>query len=162
MEKIKNKKLLILVVIILVIFLIGLFVIRRNNITRNEGLNGNYDIIYKKYGVNEYSVVSISDEQLANIYLNNFRYYLFYETDYAYDLLDEEYRNTRFGSVDRFKEYVNGLNYNDISVKEYSISDGKNFIEIHTKNNEIYVFRINSVLDYKVYLDNYTVEILVD
>lgn len=163
MNEIKNKKMLFLIIIfIIIIFLVVMYFISRNNIVRNEGLIGDYDIINKKYGVNEYSVVNISDEQLVNIYLNNFRYYLFYETDSAYELLDDNYRNVKFGSIDMFKKYVNSLNYKDLSVKKYSISEGKNLIEVHTKNNEVFVFRIKGIFDYKVYLDDYTVEILIN
>lgn len=162
METIKKyKKLLILIIIVLVVVLIVKVIYDKRGSLLNSGLTGNYNIIYKKYGVNEYSTVNISDEQLANIYLNNFRYYLFYETEYAYELLDDDYKNIRFGSIDNFKNYVSSINYNDISVDEYSISYGKSFIEVHTKNNENFIFKINGILDYKVYLDNYTVEILV-
>ena len=42
----------------------------------------------KKYGVNEYSPVNITDEQMATIYLNDFKYNLLNDVNYAYELLN--------------------------------------------------------------------------
>ena len=160
MDFIKKYKNVILIVGVLVILFIIVKIILDNRSNIFNGLSGDYSFIYKKYGVNEYSPVDISDEQLANMYLNNFKNFLISDIDYAYGLIDEEYRNIKFGSIDGFKDYVSNINYTNLSVKEYSISNVKNFIEVHTMDDRVFIFRINSVLDYSVYLDNYTVDIL--
>ena len=114
----------------------------------------------KTYGVNEYSLVNITDEQMANIYLNNFKSYLFSDINYAYQLLKEEYRNKKFGTVENFINYINKINYSNMTLNKYSIEDRENKIyTLYTKDNKVYIFKVLSVMEYEVYLDDYTVEI---
>lgn len=155
----RNKILLILGIVIIIAFVVIKLIIDNNNLSINSNETDEYDMIYKKYDINEYSVINISDEQLANIYLNNFRYYLFNDIEFAYNLLDEEYRNIKFGSIDSFREYVNNSKYSDYTIEEYSVATDKRFIEVHILNDKKIIFKINGVLDYKVYLDDTTVEI---
>lgn len=155
----RNKILIVLAIVIVIIIIIVKLVVDNNRTLLGHGLVDDYKSIYKKYGVNEYSVINISDEQLANIYLNNFKYYLINDIEYAYNLLDEEYRNIRFGSIEKFSEYLNNIKYSDFSIEEYSVGTDKRFIKIDILNNEKIIFKINGVLDYSVYLDDYTVEI---
>ena len=155
----RNKILLILGIVIIIAFVVIKLIIDNNNLLINSNGIDEYDMIYKKYDINEYSVINISDEQLANIYLNNFKYYLFNDIESAYNLLDEEYRNIKFGSIDSFREYVNNSKYSDYTIEEYSVATDKRFIEVHILNDKKIIFKINGVLDYKVYLDNTTVEI---
>lgn len=155
----RNKILLILGIVIIIAFVVIKLIIDNNNLLINSNGIDEYDMIYKKYDINEYSVINISDEQLANIYLNNFKYYLFNDIESAYNLLDEEYRNIKFGSIDSFREYVNNSKYSDYTIEEYSVATDKRFIEVHILNDKKIIFKINGVLDYKVYLDNTTIEI---
>ena len=155
----RNKILLILGIVIIIAFVVIKLIIDNNNLSINSNGIDEYDMIYKKYDINEYSVINISDEQLANIYLNNFRYYLFNDIEFAYNLLDEEYRNIKFGSIDSFREYVNNSKYSDYTIEEYSVATDKRFIEVYILNDKKIIFKINGVLDYTVYLDDTTVEI---
>lgn len=157
----KKKILLIFIVVVIFAIVIIKFILNRNRQFYSHNLN-EYTIIHKKYGVNEYSPVNISDEQLANIYLNDFKYYLFNDIEYAYNLLEDSYRSIKFGNIENFKKYVDSINYSKLVVNEYRISNSKNFIEVHTLNDEKYIFKINGVLDYIVYLDDHTVEISLE
>ena len=155
----RNKILLILGIVVIIAIVVIKIIIDNNNLSINSNETDEYEMIYKKYNINEYSVINISDEQLANIYLNNFRYYLFNDIEFAYNLLDEEYRNIKFGSIDSFREYVNNSKYSDYTIEEYSVATDKRFIEVHILNDKKIIFKINGVLDYTVYLDDITVEI---
>jgi len=158
----KHKRIFLLILvfgILLSFYLIREFIASKTIYTESY-LNGEeYIMNPKTYGVNEYSLVNITDEQMANIYLNDFKYNLYNDINTAYQLLNQEYRNLRFGSIDSFINYVNGLNYNDINIDRYSISDDNEYIRVYTKNNSVYIFKIISVMEYEVYLDDYTVEI---
>lgn len=155
----KNKILLILIVFIFLIFVVVKLIIDNNKTLIGHELIDEYESIYKKYDVNEYTVINISDEQLANIYLNNFKYYLVNDIDYAYGLLDNDYKKIKFGTIENFTDYVKKIEYNNFSIKEYSVDSNKEFIEVILLNDEKIIFKINGVLDYKVYLDDNTVKI---
>ena len=160
-EIIKKNKMLTLLIVTFVT-LISIYVVREIRASRdiyNESyLDGkDYDMIQKTYGVNEYSPVNISDERMAEIYLNDFKQYLYNDISSAYYLLNEEYRNARFGSIDEFINYFNTFNYSNMSMEQYSIEDKS--MTVYTKDGNKYIFKIKSVMEYEVYLDDYTVEI---
>lgn len=159
-KKYKKTFLLVLVfVVILSFYLIREFIASRT-IYNESYLDGeDYIMNPKTYGVNEYSPVNITDEQMANIYFNDFKNNLYSDVNYAYQLLNTEYRDLKFGSIDNFINYVNGLNYSNMVMEKYSASDDNEFITVYTKDNKEYIFKIISVMEYEVYLDDYTVEI---
>lgn len=160
---IKSHKKTFLIVLLFIVLLLFYFIrefIASRSIYTESYLNGEeYIMNPKTYGVNEYSPVNITDEQMANIYLNDFKYNLYNDINYAYQLLNEEYRNLKFGSIDSFVNYINQLNYNNMVMDKYSISSDNEFITVYTKDGGVYIFNVISVMEYEVYLDNYTVEI---
>lgn len=156
----KNSKTVLLILVFVV--LLSMYFIREfiasRDIYNESYLNGeDYIMTPKKYGVNEYSVINITEEQMAKIYLNDFENYLYYDINYAYQLLNEQYRNLKFGSIENFANYINS--FNDITLDRYSIGEENNTITIYTKDNKKFIFKIISVMEYEVYFDDYTVEI---
>ena len=159
-KKYKKTFLLVLVFVVLLAFYLIRNFIASRTIYNESYLNGeDYIMNPKTYGVNEYSPVNISDEQIATIYLNDFKYNVYNDVNYAYSLLNQEYRNLKFGAIDNFVNYVNNLNYNNMIVDKYSVSADNEFITVYTKDNNKYIFKVISVMEYEVYLDDYTVEI---
>lgn len=159
-KKYKKTFLLVLVFVVLLAFYLIRNFIASRTIYNESYLNGeDYIMNPKTYGVNEYSPVNISDEQIATIYLNDFKYNVYNDINYAYNLLNQEYRNLKFGAIDNFVNYVNNLNYNNMVVDKYSVSADNEFITVYTKDNNKYIFKVISVMEYEVYLDDYTVEI---
>lgn len=162
-EILKKYKYIVILIVIVLIFVLIYFIreyMASKEIYTESYLNGEeYIMNPKKYGVNEYSPMNISDEKMANIYLNDFKNNIFNDINYAYSLLNEEYRNLKFGSVENFINYVNGLDYSDIKVDSYSINKKKNTITVYTEKGNEYIFKIFSVMEYEVYLDDSTVEI---
>ena len=162
-DLIKKYKVIVLLVAVLLIFILAYFIreyIASKDIYTESYLDGEeYIMNPKTYGVNEYSPMNVTDEQMASIYLNDFKNNLYNDINYAYELLNEEYRNLKFGSVDNFVNYVNGLNYKNMVMDSYSVNEGDSTITIYTKDDNTYIFKIISVMEYEVYLDDYTVEI---
>ncbi len=158
----KNSKtgLLILVFVVLMsMYFIREFIASRD-IYNESYLNGEeYVMTPKKYGVNEYSVINITDEQMAKIYLNDFENYLYNDINYAYQLLNEQYRNLKFGSIENFTNYINSIKYTDITLDRYSVGEESKTITVYTKDDKKFIFKIISVMEYEVYFDDYTVEI---
>lgn len=158
----ENKKsyiwLVVLVIIGLLVFYgIKIYRSKKTLVPTNNYIN--YTINPKTYDVNEYNLVNINDRQLAAIYLNDYRNYLKNNIDQAYELLNEEYRSKKFNNIQEFKDYINSININTMSVEKYNISDDKKIIDVYISDNDRFIFKIKNILEYEVYLDDTTVEI---
>lgn len=115
--------------------------------------------------LNDNNYFSYTVMQENDIMLKYFSYYkrLMQENpDMAYLLLDEEYRNKRFGSVEEFKNYVS-KNQEDIQTyvaKEYEVNnleDGTEYI-CQDQYKHSYIFKVSAVMQFQVKLDTYTIE----
>lgn len=158
----ENKKsyiwLVVLVIIGLLVFYgIKIYRSKKTLVPTNNYIN--YTMNPKTYDVNEYNLVNITDRQLAAIYLNDYRNYLKNNIEQAYELLNEEYRSKKFNNIQEFKDYINSININTMSVEKYNISDDKKIIDVYISDNDRFIFKIKSILEYEVYLDDTTVEI---
>lgn len=158
----ENKKsyiwLVVLVIIGLLVFYgIKIYRSKKTLVPTNNYIN--YTMNPKTYDVNEYNLVNITDRQLAAIYLNDYRNYLKNNIDQAYELLNEEYRSKKFNNIQEFKDYINSININTMSVEKYNISDDKKIIDVYISDNNRFIFKIKNILEYEVYLDDTTVEI---
>ena len=158
----ENKKSYIWLVVLTIIGLLvfyGIKIYRSKKILVPTNKYINYTMNPKTYGVNEYNLVNITDRQLAAIYLNDYRNYLKNNIDQAYELLNEEYRSKKFNNIQEFKDYINSININTMSVEKYNISDDKKIIDVYISDNDRFIFKIKSILEYEVYLDDTTVDI---
>lgn len=156
----KNKGLKkILIVCILLVSIIILFLVWYNTREKPEGISDEdlYYITPKKYEINEYSTVLITDEEMIQKYLNDYIYYLRYDINKAYYLLDENYRNKKFPSIDDFSYYINGM-LDSITIIDRYKKVGKIYY-LYDMNDNMFVFSTKGVMTYKVYFDDKTVEI---
>lgn len=155
----KNKSgiKIIIILVLIVIFTLAYFLIK---LFFGED-NKNEYIFLKNYEVNEYIPTYVSDEDMAEIYLNDYIYNLNHNIQKAYNLLNEEYRNKRFGSFSNYISYVNSLNYSNYKLKSYykKSADGYIIFGVYDTNGNFYAFKTKGVMQYSVYLDDYTVEI---
>ncbi len=166
MKKTNLLKLIILLLIILFIcIVILLFSKKNNNITNKE--TSNADIkqeigIKNKYECNEFEYVMMSVDNLILLYFNDYKSIALKDPEQGYNLLDKEYREKRFGSIDKYKEYLeknkeqiqistleNYLTENEGNTTKYICTD---------ENNNHYIFKENSIMDYTVMLDDYTID----
>ena len=158
----KNKKIiLVCIVLLLVTILIYLFSINRNNVL-NETVE---DYTYlKNYSSNEYVPVYVTEEDMAKKYLNDYKNNILNDLEEAYNSLNKDYRDKRFGSLDKYKEYVNNsisISTYSMEVDKYSVSSmsGDKVFNIYDKSGNQYIIREKSIMNYEVYLDEYTVVI---
>lgn len=147
----------IIIAIIILVFVGAYFIISK--LTEDNSLD--YEEFLKNYEVNEYIASYVSDEDMAKIYLNDYIHNMFYNVEKAYNLLDEEYRTKKFGSLDDFKVYVDGLEYSTYVLSRYYKKDTDGYIifGVYDKNGNFFAFKTKGVLQYTVFLDDYTVEI---
>ena len=79
----------------------------------------------------------------------------------AYNLLDEEYRAKKFQNITNYKNYVNSLTYSKYELDSFYIEekDGYKIFGVYDTNGNMFIFKTRGVMQYTVYLDDYTVEI---
>ena len=111
---------------------------------------------------NLFTYEETSQENIVKKYIDTFKKIILAKTDVAYDLLDEEYKKARFPSLEEFKEYVN--NNKDIifstRAEKYLVEklDGNTIYTCIDQNQKYFIFIEDVYMDYKVILDNYTLE----
>lgn len=162
MKQIKENKLLIIPVGMLIIVIS--IVLVRNYIGNRQKFKQNdekYVMTPKKYGVNEYSLVSTSEEQMASTYLNDYKNLLMSDINESYNLLNSEYKRIKYPNIETFKNYVNSINLSKMIVDRYGKKNCGEEIcyYIYDKLDNVYIFRVFSVMEYEVYLDDNTIEI---
>lgn len=149
----------IIVIILAVIYLPGII----KNQNSNNSINDKQSVEYtKNYEVNEYIPIMINDEQMSRIYLSDYMNNVLYNPDKAYDSLNKEYREKKFGSLDAYKNYINSLNLSKSSeLDKYATYDKYDYkyYDLYDKDGNRYIFKTNGVMQYEIYLDDYTVDI---
>ncbi len=105
----------------------------------------------------------ISEEDLISKYIYYYKTNAVLNSDIAYNLLDKEYREKRFGNIEEYKTYVENNKEKIYSslLDSYQIKeDGDNtrYICIDQYGN-YYIFTENAVMDYTVILDTYTIDL---
>jgi hypothetical protein len=119
------------------------------------------EITNKKY--NKYSYSNVSDEDIILDYINQYKTMAIYNTEKAYNLLDKEYREKRFGSLENYKRYVqeNKNSINTLKFTEFASKIRENYNQYTCINNsgDYYTFRVKSINSYVLILDNYTVDL---
>ena len=157
----KNKKLIsiCLLIIIFTILIINVFNNKKENIASKEE-----NELIEKYDANEYIPISITEEEIALKYLNDFKNIILSDTSKAYELLNNEYKNKKYGTYENFEKSIKeefSLAFNSMTIKEYSIIKKGKYKYFYIRNNrdDLFVFKEISIMNYEVFLDNYTVEI---
>lgn len=106
----------------------------------------------------------VSDDPYAlDRYLENYSIMAVYYPDLAYNLLDEEYRNKRFGSIESYKQYVldNENQLLNSTIKEYNISEKEGYTQyvIVDTNGNYYIFKVTDIMEYTLLTDFYTIDV---
>ena len=126
--------------------------------TKNNNIKRKYNIEPNKY--NKMPDYDVDKESFCSLLLDNFIEYCLYYPEKAYELLDEEYRNTRFKNFDNFKEYLEDAidTIEKSSVSQYIINKYDNYEEyvLIDFNENYYTFKCYGGYNYEVLLDNYT------
>lgn len=111
---------------------------------------------------NLYSYRIMQENEIIQKYFSYYKRFMQEDPEAAYELLDEEYRNKRFGSIEAFQNYIE-KNQDEIKTylaKEYKakeIEDGTQYICMD-QYQHYYLFNVTAVMQFSVQLDNYTIE----
>lgn len=150
---------------------------------QKEEYNNNIELTKYNAIVN----IVISDEEMAEKYFNSYIHNARYFPDEAYQSLDEEYRNAKFGSYENYKSYLasratelENLDYTYIkdisefdseeeykkyiynlekkSMEKFYINKEENYCVCVDGYNNYYIFEIVDIMNYKLILDTYTID----
>lgn len=143
-----------------------------NNTFSIEPINEKYDSIdkitikneideIKENDNNVYMNMKFDNEYLCKYYLNKYKKLSIAKPELAYKYLDEEYRKKRFGSLENFEEYINKNKKQIISVQcfKYYVEEYGNYTQyvIQDKYKNLYIFDVNTITDFSIKLDTYTI-----
>ncbi len=110
---------------------------------------------------NVYINKTSSSETKVKDYILLYKKLVLAEPEIAYNYMEEEYRNKRFGSIEKFKEYIenNRETIERISVEQYLTENHDDYTEYVAKDqySNLYIFDEKNVLDFTFKLDTYTI-----
>lgn len=160
----KNKSaVLVSSFLVVIIVLIGVYFVISSQIDANYVPNYLLEDFIpfpeKSLGVNEYKVVTVSEEDMIKNYFNSFVSLMLENIDEAYEKLDDETKLDIYKDINSFRikvEFIT-VDYAIVpSFAEYSVSsdeDGKKIYIVKDKRNNIYRFIVEAVMKYTVSLD---------
>ena len=111
---------------------------------------------------NQVTNVIGNDEYVSKQYLDYYKKLALGRPDIAYNLLDEEYRDARFGNLETYEQYIND-NRDDVKViqlSEYMVNRDSNISQYICKDTygKIYIFEEENPMELSTQLDVYTIE----
>lgn len=115
----------------------------------------------RKNSINRYSDIIIYNEDIINKYFTEYIKNALYNINVAYELLDEEYKNSKFENIEAFKKYIdnNRESILNSTINKYSKEQFEDYVQytIIDNYNKYYIIKETSVMKFKILLDNYTV-----
>jgi len=130
----------------------------------NEGqklTRSSFSIKEKIY--NKYDYKNISDEKVALDYIEVYKTFALYSQEEAYNLLDKQYGEKRFGSLENYKQYIrdNLSEVNNLTIISYLVEgrEGERQYICLDQNGKYYIMSETSIMNFSVILDTYTVDL---
>lgn len=118
--------------------------------------------IENKNNINDFVVQTITDQYLCQQYFLLQKRLMLSRPEISYSYLDEEYKNKRFGSLENYNKYIseNKEHILKTALKGYQVERIGDTSQYMCKDQygNYSLFNVEKVLDYKVFLDIYTVE----
>lgn len=168
MKKNNILKLIIAIVIVIIIILVLLlsYLIKGEEISDEiyqlpvEDIEGVQ--LKEKYECNEFTFTTLTSDNLVRMYLNDYKNNILNDLDKAYNSLNLEYKEKRFGSIENYKEYINENieKISQITLKQYQINSYEEYEEYVCLDqyDNYYIFNVTAVMQYTLKLDTYTLD----
>lgn len=130
------------------------------NLRSGDTINFSKDSVDKN-DFNTFKYKNTDSQTVAMDYFNNYKNLLSNNAEALYNVLDEEYREKRFGSLEDFQQYLNS-NREELegaNVSSYLVNNYENYTEYVCKDQyeNLYIFRATAVMKYSLLLDTYTI-----
>lgn len=125
-------------------------------------LNRAVTTIDNKDNTNDFILQPITDQYLCQQYFLLQKRLMLSRPEISYSYLDEEYKTKRFGTLDNYLKYIseNEAHILKMAIKGYEVKRLGDTAQYMCKDQyeNYYLFDVEKVLDYRVFLDIYTVE----
>lgn len=107
--------------------------------------------------------IPIKEATIVREYGTNFKNLILSDANEAYNLLNEEYKNRRFPTIESFKEYIdrNRSMLEQMNIEKYELKRIGGVYQYYCldQHENVYVFNDKGTFDYNIILDYYTVDI---
>lgn len=158
---IQNKKTLLICLLLMLAALAFLYLKDNPYIFNDFNYEESNDYL-KNYRINEVTPININEEQMAKKYLAEYTKLIIQDPKRAYDLVEKDYCEKKFGSLEKFIEYFDeriDVRFSQAKVDKLSINKGANYKQfyiIDSSENQ-FIFREYSIMQYEVIFDFYTI-----
>lgn len=112
---------------------------------------------------NLYVVEDISDDTYAIDLFNDYKEEILYNPELAYEHLDVEYESIKFGTVGKFREYLeaNKARNTNMEIKQYQKIENDRYTQYICVDQygRYYIFKEQGIMNYSLVLDTYTIDL---
>lgn len=126
-------------------------------------LENNNDIKIESSDYNVYTEVSSNYEYLCQSYINTYKTLVRIRPTLVYEMLNQEYRDKKFGSIDSFNNYIQSKSQEiqNINLQQYQVNNYDNYTQYVCvdQNGKYHIFNENAVMDFELILDTYTIDL---
>ena len=110
---------------------------------------------------NQVLEININDEYVSQRYLDYYKKLALGRPDIVYDLMNQEYKEKRFGSLESYEQYIqeNIADVKVIQLKQYMVNRYDDYNEYVCKDayGKLYIFDGKNPMDVSIKLDTYTI-----
>ena len=120
------------------------------------------DINIEKNSVNEIVRVIGNDEYTSQKYLEYYKCLAIGRPDLAYEFLDNEYKEKRYGTLENYERHIqeNLEDIKAIKLEKYGVDRQEDYNEYICQDTygKIYIFNVKNPMELSIQLDVYTIE----
>lgn len=108
---------------------------------------------------NTFSNNMITAEQMCQKHFADYKFNVLYNIEMAYDSLDEQYREKRFGSIEKYQEYIEESKFKELNISQYLVNNYEDYTQYVCKDQygNLYIFEETYPMEYTLKLDTYTI-----
>lgn len=121
----------------------------------------NEETIIDEKDFNDYVPVSVNSEYMCQQYFNLYKSIALAKPEIAFEFLDKEYKEKRFGDISSYKEYLsdNQEEIKNIQLSQYLVNGYDDYTEYVCKdqNENLYIFNETEIMKFNMKLDTYTI-----
>lgn len=161
-----GKCILIVSIIICIIAIILITILLLNRKDKPNNTESQEEIHYDTIQFTQYNQIPyayISDMQMCNTYLIDYKNYMIFNTQEAFNKTNKEYREKRFGNFENYKNYVQ-KNIDEIieaKLVKYQINQFDTYTQYICIDQfgNYYIFNETAIMKYSAILDTYTIDL---
>ena len=110
---------------------------------------------------NIFTYEKLSEDELVTKYFADYKRQVIGNANAAFEMLDDEYREKKFEDVTEFGKYISDRNIQTAFLESYQINNYDEYTQYVCLDqyNNYYIFNVSNVMNYKVLLDIYTLDL---